>query len=211
MTGSNKMRKFLAYSVIILLSTMLIGTIRNVNAASASLSIEPSSQTVAAVGVTFTVNVSIADVSNLYGYSLELYYNSTLLTGTNVTEGPFLKSGGGQTFFDIENFTDDYNSTNGFVSIADTLTGSAPGVDGTGVLVTVQFKSLALGNKVSLELADVALADPNSNAIPYGTVSGGTITVVPEFTSLVAVVTLIVASLSAILVKKRSTARVNSH
>jgi hypothetical protein len=133
------------------------------------------------------------------------------MNGTQVTEGPFLSSGGGQTFFDIENFTDNYNSTNGFVSIIDLLTGGALGVDGTGVLVTVQFKSLALGNKVPLELADVALSDPNSKAIPYGTLSDGTITVVPEFTSLVAIVTLIVASLSAILVKKRFTARVNSH
>lgn len=206
MTGSIKMRKFLAYSAIVVLLMMFMSTVRSSDAASASLSIEPSSQTVSAIGVTFTVNVSIADVTNLYGYSLKLYYNSTLLNGTQVTEGPFLKSGG-QTFFDVENFTDNYNSTDGVVFVVClSLTGiNAPGVNGAGVLISVQFKSLTLGNSVPLQLADISLSDPNSKAISYGTPSDGTVTVVPEFTSLVAIVTLIAASLFVILIGKRTT------
>jgi hypothetical protein len=203
MTRSIDIRKFLAYSAIVVLLTLSMCTVGPSDAASASLSLEPSSQTVGAVGVTFTVNVSIADVSNLYGYSLKLYYNSTLMNGTQVTEGPFLKSGGVQTFFDIVNFTDHYNSTHGIVSIYSLLTGGAPGANGGGVLITVQFKSLAPGNSVPLHLADVNLSDPNSNSISYTIPSDGTVTVVPEFTSLVAILTFVAISLLVILIGKR--------
>ncbi|GEM_PF-2626585 len=204
MTRSINIRKFLAYSVIVVLLTLSMCNVSS-DAASASLSLEPSSQTVGAVGVIFTVNVSIADVSNLYAYSLKLYYNSTLMNGTEVAEGPFLKSGGVQTFFNIANFTDHYNSTLGIVSIYSLLMGGALGVNGSGVLITVQFKSLAPGNSVPLHLEDVNLSDPNSNSIPYTIPSDGTVTVVPEFTSLVAILTFVAISLVVLLVRKRAT------
>lgn len=203
MSRSIKLGEVLAYSAIIILLIMSIDAVRNSDAASTSLFLEPSSQTVSAIGDSFTVNVSIADVSNLYGYQLQLFYNSTLMNGTQVTEGPFLnESGGVQPFFDVETFTDNYNSTYGVVFVVCTLQGGVLGVNGGGVLITVQFKAVSKGNSVPLYLADVKLSDPNASPISYD-LSGGTVTVVPEFTSLIAAVTLIAASISAILVGKR--------
>lgn len=60
------------------------------NAVSASLFLDPSSQTVA-LGPTFTVNVSIAEVSNLDDHELKLgyNYNSTVIDRTQVQQVPF--------------------------------------------------------------------------------------------------------------------------
>ena len=206
MLSSIRLGKVFAYSALLILLMILVGVVRIGDAASTNLSLEPSSQTVGAIGDNFTVNVNIADVSNLYGYELEVYYNSTLMNGTQVTEGPFLnESGSNQPFFSVVSFTDHYNSTEGVVWITATLVGSVPGVSGGGILVTIQFKSIALGNSVPLQLTDVALSDPDASPISYEVLPGGTVTVVPEFTSLIAVLTLITASTFAILVRKRVT------
>jgi hypothetical protein len=149
-------------------------------------------------------------VSNLYGYQFKLYYDSTIVNGTGQpTEGSFLSSGGGQTYFEIVSFTDDYNSTYGIVWIIGTLTGSVPGVSGGGVLATIEFKSLTVGASTPLHLQEVVLLDPNAYQIFFYQESArdfdGTVTVVPEFTSLFAVLTLILASLFCILVRKQAT------
>jgi hypothetical protein len=150
------------------------------------------------------VDFSPTDRNVLYGYQFKLYYDSTILNGTGQpTEGSFLSSGGGQTFFYVANFTDDYNSTDGVVWITDTLTGSVPGVSGSGVLATIEFKSLTLAASTPLQLEEVVLLDPNVSQISYQNYDG-TVTVVPEFISLFSVLTLILASLFGILVGKKA-------
>jgi|SRR5271157_952090 len=200
-----------AYSALIILLLMPMGIVRMGNAASASLFLEPSSQTIGAIGDSFTVNVSISGVSDLYAYQLQLFYNSTLMNGTQITEGRFLNESVnfGQPFFEVVNFTDNYNSTYGIAFVLCTLTGSAPGVNGGGVLITVQFKAVSRGNSVPLYLSGIQLSDPNASPISYD-LSGGAVTVIPEFTSPIAVLTLIAASLFAILVGKRATRKVKN-
>jgi len=191
-----------ACSLLILLLVVLNYAVLRANAESTSVFLDPPSQTISAIGDSFTVNVSIADVNNLYGYEFQLYYSSAVMNGTPPpVEGPFLKSGG-STFFYPTDFTDNYNSTFGFVWIDCNLEGQVAGVNGSGVLVTIEFKSLALGT-VSLHLADVKLSDPNANSISCQ-VSDGTVAVVPEFTSLFAISALITVSLFVVLVVKRT-------
>jgi hypothetical protein len=207
MSLSVKFAKVFMYSALIVLLTMPLGAVIIVNAGSTRVLLDPPSQTVGAIGDSFTANVSIADVFNLYGYEFKLYYNSTIMNGTQVIEGSFLKSGG-QTFFWVVSFTDHYNSTHGVVWIDCTLTGHVPSINGSGVLATIKFKSLALGDSVPLHLADVKLSDPSPSPIPHED-SDGIVTVVPEFTSTVAVLTLMtIASLFGILVGKRAMRKV---
>jgi hypothetical protein len=197
-----KLGEVFMYSALMVFLTLPFGFLATVYAESTRIFLDPASQTVAAVGDIYTVNVSISDVSNLYGYELKLYYNSTLMNGTQAIEGPFLKSGG-QTFFYTVNFTDNYNSTHGLLYIVCTLTGNLSGVSGSGVLATVKFEALALGNSSLLHLADVKASDPNSSSISHED-SDGSVTVLPEFTSLFATLTLIIASVFAILLEKRA-------
>jgi len=190
---SIKSVKVFKYSILIVFLTMPLGAVMTVNAGLTRVFVDPPSQTVGDVGDSFTVNVSIADVSNLYGYQFKLYYNSTIMNGTQVSEGSFLKSSG-QTFFWVVNFTDHYDSGRGVVCVTCTLTENLPGTNGSGVLATMNFKSLATADSSPFHLADVLLYNSNASPIPHEDVDG-IVTVVPEFTSLVGFLTLITASL----------------
>jgi len=211
MSLSIRLPKVFKYSIFIVLLAMPLGNV--VGAESTRVFLDPPSQTVAAAGDSFTINVSIADVSNLLGYQFTIYYNSTVMNRTQVAEGSFLKSGG-QTYFS-PSFIDQYNSTHGAVAISCTLlnvTGNVSGASGSGVLVTLEFKSLAAADSTSLHLADVGLvglADSSPSLIPHED-SDGTVTVVPEFTSLIAFLALIAASLSSILVKNGAKRKVDN-
>jgi hypothetical protein len=56
------------------------------------LEAKPSTYTAMTLGKHFTVNVTIADVVNLYSFELQFTYNTTVLDATDITVGPFLKS-----------------------------------------------------------------------------------------------------------------------
>lgn len=192
--------KVFVFSALIVLLIMPLSAVIKANAGSATVFIDPTSQQVRTIGDSFTVNVSIADVSNLYGYQFELYYDSVVMNESQVTEGSFIS--GSNALFGASSYP--YNSTYDFLFIYCTL--EAPvssGVSGGGVLATIKFKSLASGNSVPLHLTDVELSDPNSSPISYES-SDGAVTVVPEFTSLFAVLTLLIASLFGIFVGKRA-------
>jgi hypothetical protein len=179
--------------MIALLMTPLGGLVK-VEAAFPHVFVDPPYQTIDAIGNVFTANVSISGVFNLCGYEFKLYYNSTALNGTSVTEGPFLEKGGQTPFFWPVAFTDHYNSTYGVVWIDSTLTGNVQGVDGDGVLTTIKFNATAIGNSISLYLRDVKLSDSEANSIPYVS-SDGVVTVLPELTWITVLLTLILISL----------------
>jgi len=189
----------------LVLLAMPLGAVIIVEATSTCVFLDPPTQTVGAIGDFFTVNVSIADVFDLYGYGFKLYYNSTVMNGTQVIEGSFLKSGG-QTSFWVTSFTDHYNLTHGVVSIVCFLMGNVSGIGGGGVLATIKFKSLAVGDSVPLHLVDVELSDSGFSPIFHEDFDG-TVTVIPEFTSMVVFLTLVIASLFGILVGKRARAK----
>lgn len=159
-----------------------LGGLVEAKAAFPQVSVYPPSQTVDAIRKVFAANVCINSVFNLYAYEFKLYYNSTVLNGTSVTEGPFLEASGQTPFFYIVAFTDHYNSTYGIVWIDSTITGNVLGINGDGVLATIKFNATAPGNSTSLSLRDVKLSDPNKNPIPYVS-SDGTVTVLPKNTA----------------------------
>jgi hypothetical protein len=196
-----KLPQVFVYSTLLLVLTISFRAAIITDAESTRVFLDPPTQTVGAVGDHFFVNVSISDVSNLYGYELKIYYNSTIMNGTSATEGSFLR-GGGPTFWDLANFTDDYNSTEGVLYVADLLTAQVSGVSGGGVLARIEFKSVALGNCV-LHLEDVELSDPTSSQISHAD-SDGAVTVVPELTPTGAFLIVIITSLFGILIGKRA-------
>jgi len=202
---SVKFAKVSMCSAFLVLLVMPLGVVVIVDAGSTRVFLDPSTQTIGAVGDSFIANVSVADVFNLYGYEFKLYYNSTVMNGTQVIEGSFLKSGG-RTFFRIMNFTDHYDSTHGVVWIVCSLLGNVSGISGSGVLATIKFKSVSVGDSVPLHFVDVELFDSSGSPIPHE-VLDGTVIVIPEFTSMFVFLTLVIASLFGILVGKRALAK----
>lgn len=115
-----------------------------------TLSVDPPS-TVKSVDETFTIDIKVTDVNDLYGWEFQLSYDGTLLNGTSVTEGTFLSSAG-TTWFRKINFSD----TLGLVWYTCTLLGDTEGATGSGVLATITFKVVAEGS-CTLDLHDTKL------------------------------------------------------
>jgi hypothetical protein len=139
-------------------------------AQTANLSIDPTTQAIS-TGHVVTVDVDIANVSDLYGYQFDLTFDPSILQAVSSTEGPFLASGG-DTFF-IAGTNDNVGGT--VSATADTLLTAVSGVSGTGELAQFTFDAIGTGTS-TIGIQNELLLDSNLNLIP-DTTTGGAVTV----------------------------------
>ena len=136
--------------------------------------VDPPSTTVA-VGSTFTVNVNIYDVTDLWLYEFWLFYDTTVLDCVDVTFPPghfltpVIDPGNIWTYQDV---TENYNATHGRVLVAASLFYPEPAKNGSGVLATITFKATALGGPSALHLDETILADSRMVDIDHMTIDG---------------------------------------
>jgi len=208
-----KKRGFL-WMYLITLSVLGNG-ITYANVQEAVVYIDPASYRTPEVDVTFRINVSIANVTNLYAYHFILWYNTTLLDGVKVELPPnhFLTpSYNPNNIFITDEIDDDYNATHGVIGVIATLTGSELPKSGSGVLATITFNTTTLGGPSPLKLYypgfvyPVKLSDPDANPIPC-TAIDGTVQVIPSepapeqptwvyVTVIVIVIVLVIAAIT---------------
>ena len=148
------------------------------NAASAAtILINPASSTTT-LGVVVSVAVRVTDATDLYAYQFDLSFDPTILSTTGVSEGGFLPSGG-STFF----LPGTIDNVSGMVTLtAGSLEGAVPGVTGSGTLAVVQLKGLKFGPS-PVTLSNIVLLDSTGADIDT-TIQNGSVTVVPEPTSV---------------------------
>lgn len=147
----NKRLVIVVSLVVILVLVVVLIYIETRNGPGAEIYIDPQTS-VAGLGQKFTVNVRVSGASDLYGWELGLSWNNTLFDNVSVVEGSFF-NGSGNTFF-----VPTVNITGNYIFADDTLLG-ASGVNGNGVLATIQFHVSSSGN-CSLHLYDVTLYNP---------------------------------------------------
>jgi hypothetical protein len=118
-------------------------------------------------GQTFNVNVSIQNATNLNSWKSDILYLKNIINATDVTEGNFLKSIGPTTF----NVTiqPNFNTTHALISMSCTL--KSGGASGSGVLATLTFKVLDLGETL-ISISDPYLKDPNGLFLPFNVING---------------------------------------
>lgn len=191
---------------ILTLIVIMSLTLPSAKAQAPTIEVTPASYTVPDVGLSFNVNVTISDVQDLYGCAFTLYYPNDILNGTSATEGPFLKSGGFQTFFYRASFSDNYNATNGRLQVVCTRIGNVTGASGTGTLATITFKSTGASANMSrpLNIADVNLSDSNGTAILDVVIVDGEVTVLPEFPTALILPLFMVLSLIVIALARKA-------
>jgi len=162
------------------------------------LNISPPSPTVAP-GSTFTVDVDITGVTDLYGYQFDLSFNPSVLAAVSSSEGSFLSSGGA-TFF-IPGTNDNVGGT--VSATANTLLTAISGVNGSGTLAIFTFTALKAGTS-AISIQNETLLDSNLNVIS-DTTSGGTVTVSVAPVPLPASLWVLVSGLGglAVLARKR--------
>lgn len=117
-----------------------------------------------AVGQGFSINVSISNATDLYGWQLQLSWNKTVLDVVNVTEGTFLKSHG-STFFSPK------VSENGSLLAVGSLWGNVSGVNGSGALAAIRFHVIVSG-ECDLHLYETILVSSAGKSIAHTDESG---------------------------------------
>ncbi len=161
----------LAFSVIATSSAFRSST---TNFTVPTLYIDPQT-TVGGVNETFSISVSIAEVTDLYGWEFKLYYIKHVLNATAVHEGSFLKAAG-LTYFtggpsETGGILNNYNATHGRIHVWCTLLGEIPGVNGRGELAVITFQVIELGNS-DLTLGTTFLVDSMITEISHERISG---------------------------------------
>ena len=125
--------------------------------------VSPSSQTIP-VEDTTTVDITIEDVTDLYGYELHLSFTASVLEVQSIQRGSFLPSGG----WEAQNT---YNNDAGTIDYTYSLMGAPSGEDGDGVLLQITFRGKA-GGTGSIQFTTVKLSDSNANSISHSTAPG---------------------------------------
>ena len=146
-------------SIVLLLTFLSLTTFAFISVKSNNVTViqvNPSTIVISEIANTFSVNVTITNVTCLCAWEVKIYYRNSILTCINATEGPFLQTGG--TTFWAENITNAYNSTHGRVCVGSTLLGQVHGVNGSGVLAIITFQTQGIGN-TTLHFDDTQLYD----------------------------------------------------
>ena len=117
-----------------------------------------------AVDKTFTINLKVADVSDLAGWQSDIHFDPAILKVNNVREGTFLKQAGGRTHFRRGTIDNTAGRINGVSSTRLTQ----GGVDGEGTLLSVSFT-----------IKDVGETQVTVHGFVAGTSTGETITANP--------------------------------
>lgn len=116
-------------------------------------------------GSTFTINVTVTNVIDLYAYEFHIGYNTTVLTATNIAVGPFLLP----DYFEWVNLIDDaegwlwYSVTQDF--------GETSGVNGSGVVAIITFSVDDYGHS-ELDLYETILGGSDYLPIDHEAIDG---------------------------------------
>jgi hypothetical protein len=134
------------------------------------INVEPSTSN-QLLGDNFTVDVVASGLTDLYAFQFDLGFDPTIVAVNNVTEGPFLGTGGSTLFIPgtIDNIGGSVSNN------ADTLLTAISGVTGSGTLATFNLTAIGPGD-TSLSAFNVILLDSSLSEIS-ATVQNGSVNV----------------------------------
>ena len=112
---------------------------------------------------TFTLDISAETVFDLAGWQFDISFNPTALEAIDVSEGDFLKTDGGLTFFQSGSIDNAIGKITGLSAAR--LSGG--GASGTGTLLQVRFKAKS-GGETELALHKFQFGSTTGDNIPAG-------------------------------------------
>jgi hypothetical protein len=179
----------------------------------ATVKAQPSN-TAPKVGTTFTVDITISNVKNLYGVDVQLSWNKDILRITSASSQLGVESHpGGVLHQNIYVALDSMSQQTGTYQLVATSEGSVAAFTGSGKIVTLTFTVIHTGHSeltLETDLADKPVPPDPANLISHTDLSSSVNAVIPEFsTVLVLVVFLILATGALVFSKKRMKKNVN--
>jgi hypothetical protein len=118
-------------------------------------------------GDSFTIDVNIQDVTDLFSYEVKVGYNPGILHMASIAEGPFVKD---QTTSPLGTLWSTIQGVDFVYAVCVTL-GKYPGVSGSGKLFSVTFNVIDLG-ECDLDLYDSIMLDSTGALIPHDVADG---------------------------------------
>jgi hypothetical protein len=199
---------FTLISMLLVLSPMQAVVVQA--ASSTTISAVPSSST-PLLGETFTVNITISDVQNLYAIDVTLRWNASVLQVLNINSRLGVESHPDGVLHEnlpnspIEIIDDTLSLETGEYHIAATSVTPSPSFSGSGNVATITFNVTASGHS-GLELESELAAYPTSDEpAPFieHTISNGSVNVIPEFPSIITVALFLVLATTAVVFSKK--------
>jgi len=198
--------KWLFITITIIIVCMAMTSIGR--ASPTTIAVDPSEVKDLDPGQSFSVNITVMDVTDLYAWSINLTFDPDVLNVENVTEGPFLKQ--------VHNtlpLPPNINNAAGFVFAGAIFMIPLPenGATGSGVLATIVFTVKGSGvTNLRFELHKLhTVISFNQILIPHTTTDGVFRNVAPTILSLefiVAIVAIVAigGGIVVVLYKKRT-------
>ena len=115
------------------------------------------------VNDTFTLDIRAEDVVDLAGWQFDIAFDPAILEAINVSEGDFLKTNGGSTFFQGGSI----DNAAGKITGLNAARLSAQGMSGAGTLLQVRFKAKSAG-ETELALQNFQFGSITGDSIPAG-------------------------------------------
>lgn len=207
------MRTGLKFVLLVLVFILWAAAMGGAWADPATVSFNPTTVGELSVSEQFTVDVVIADVSNLYGWQINVTFNPTVLNAVRVGEGPFLKS------VNKTMMPKTIDNSRGFVLAAATFVPPYPsvGASGSGILANITFSVMSNGGSMLhfddtltyfrtfdgttvIHIEDVVLQDGTYGSGGDGGVLGG----IPlELIAGVIAVVVVIAVVGVFLLRRR--------
>ena len=121
------------------------------------------SQTPIHTGDIFTLNIRAENIFDMAGWQFDIAFDPAILEAVDVSEGDFLKTDGGTTFFQGGSI----DNASGKITGLNAARLSGGGVSGTGLLLQVRFKAKAAG-ETELALDKFQFGSTTGDNIPAG-------------------------------------------
>lgn len=123
-------------------------------------------------GDTLAINVTVNNLSNVYGIGFDIDFDSSKLSYDGYVSGNYLEKGGNTVNYIIT--TQSGNSGKLIAGIS--RLGSVGGISGSGMMVTLKFKVVSAGS-TSLTFSNNVVMDSSNQSIPGITWNSGLATI----------------------------------
>lgn len=195
-------------AIILLTSCALLAIfpIGLVLAQTPTVKVQPSNSA-PSVGMTFTVDVTISNVQNLYGVDVSLTWNKDILRIVSASSQLGVESHpGGVLHESVYVAFDSMSQQTGTYQLVATSEGSAAAFSGSGKIVTLTFNVTKSGHSeltLVTELADKPVPPEPSNLINHTDLSSSVNAAVPEFSTVFALAVFLILATGALIFSKK--------
>ena len=158
-------------------------------------------------GSTFTVDITVSNVQNLYAVDVQLSWNKEIIRITSATPHLGVESQpGGVLYGSVYVAFNSMSQQTGTYQLVATSEGSAAAFSGSGKIVTLTFTVIQTGHSeltLETELADKPVSPNPANLINHIDLSSSVNAIIPEFSTVFTLVVFLVLATGGLIFSKK--------